>query len=53
MPDIGKIFSSGESILKQVYFDSHEPNVINLDILSDNTNLIFDSAISLLNIICE
>ena len=51
MPDIGKIFSSGESVLRQVYFDSHEPNVINLDILSDNNKDIFASAVSLLSII--
>ena len=31
LPDIGQLFNTGESILRQIYFEPKEKNIINLN----------------------
>lgn len=40
LPDIGMMFKSGEHILRQIYFESKEKNVINLNIIDDELQAI-------------
>ena len=40
LPDIGQLFNTGESILRQIYFEPKEKNIINLNILNDELQYI-------------
>ena len=40
LPDIGMMFKSGEGILRQIYFEPKEKNVINLNIIDDELQSI-------------
>ena len=40
MPDIGQLFNTGDNILRQVYFEPKEHNIIYLNILSDELKYI-------------
>ncbi|MDD3376132.1 MAG: transcription-repair coupling factor [Candidatus Riflebacteria bacterium] len=53
LPDIGRVFSTGSDILSGVYFDSFDPNAINLKIDDNATEVIFDNAANLLNIFAD
>lgn len=51
LPDIGQVFGTGESILKQIYFEPKEKNLINLNLLDDSLGSTLSDAEAFLNVL--
>ena len=53
LPDIGILFKTGASILRQIYFESKEKNVINLNIVNDELNSMLTDTETFLSLLLE
>jgi len=53
LPDIGRLFKHGGSVLNQIYFEPKDKNTINLSILRDTDEDVFGDAAALLQLLCE
>lgn len=53
LPDIGRLFKTGASILRQIYFEPKDKNAVNINIISDNNEDVFADAEEFLQILCE
>lgn len=53
LPDIGRLFGSGEGILRQIYFEPGDRNSVNLNILRDTTEAVFADAEAFLQLLVQ
>lgn len=53
LPDIGRMFKHNSEILRQIYFEPKDKNTINLSIIRDTDEDVFDDATALLQVFFE
>lgn len=53
LPDIGRLFSTGDGILRQVYFEPKDKNAVNMSILVDSTDAVFADAAAFLQLLVQ
>ncbi len=53
LPDIGRMFKTGAAVLRQVYFEPKDKNAVNLNIIDDDSDMIFADAEAFLQILVQ
>jgi transcription-repair coupling factor (superfamily II helicase) len=53
LPDIGRLFGSGDEILRQIYFEPKDRNSVNLNIIDDRAEAVFADAEAFLQLLTE
>jgi len=53
LPDIGRLFKSGDALLRQIYFEPKDRNSVNLNILQDTNAAVFADAGAFLELLVQ